>query len=154
MADTKRTRKRPQSGDRAADGKYRRGHKLPGPGRAEGSRNKATIALEKMLADDGADVVKAVIEKAKDGDMTAARLVLDRVVPVRRGRPIEIKLPQITTPADVLAALSATIGQMAAGEITPDEAAVVTGVLDSQRRAAELVDIEARLTLLEQETKP
>lgn len=79
MADPKRTKKRPQSGDRAADGKYRPGHKLPGPGRADGSRNKATIALEKMLADDGAGVVEAVIEKAKDGDMVAARLVLDRV---------------------------------------------------------------------------
>ncbi len=154
MADTKRTKKRPQSGDRAADGKYRPGHKLPGPGRAEGSRNKATIALEKMLADDGAGVVKAVIEKAKDGDMAAARLVLDRVIPVRKGRPIAIKLPKITTPADVLATLTATIDQMAAGEITPDEAAVVAGVLDSQRRAVELVDIEQRLARLEDEKGP
>ena len=62
----------------------------------------------------------------------------------------------VATPADVLAALSATIDQMAAGAITRDEAAVVAGVLDSQRRAADLADIEARLARLEQEkgTKP
>ncbi len=86
--------------------------------------------------------------------MTAARLVLDRVVPVRKGRPIAIKLPAITTPTDVLEALSVTFERMAAGEITPDEAAIVAGVLDSQRRAVELVDIEQRLARLEDENGP
>ena len=151
-----RSKKQQKSADREDGGKFRKGHKLAGPGRAKGSRNKATITLEKLMADDGVDVVKAVVDKAKNGNMQAARLVLDRIVPVRKGRPIAIKLPKITTPADVLEALSVTIERMAAGEITPDEAAVVAGVLDSQRRTAELVDIEARLARLEQEkgTKP
>ena len=128
---TKRISKREKTGDRAADGKFKPGHGRPGPARAAGQRNKTTELLEKMLADDGGDVVKAVIDRARAGDMVAARLVLERVVPVRKGRPIAIKLPAIACPADVLAALSATINQMAAGEITPDETAVVAGVLDS-----------------------
>ena len=36
-----------------------------------GSRNKATIVLEKMMADDGEGVINAVLEAAKGGDMQA-----------------------------------------------------------------------------------
>ena len=68
---------------------------------------------------------RALVEKAVAGDVIACRAILDRVAPVRKGRPIKLELPQITTAGDVLVALSATIEQMASGEITPDEAAVV-----------------------------
>ena len=54
-----------------------------------------------MLADDGADVVQAVLTAAKGGDMQAARLVLDRIVPVRKGRSIRLDLPTIESAADV-----------------------------------------------------
>ena len=46
------------------------------------------MTLEKMLA---ADVVQAVLDKAKSGDMAAARLVIDRIVPVRKGRPRDVE---------------------------------------------------------------
>ena len=107
------------------------------------------MLLEKMLADDGADVVQAVLDRARDGDMAAARLVLDRIVPVRKGRPVAIELPKITAPTDVLTAMSAVIEQMADGEITPDEAMTIAGVLNAKRQAVELIDIEARLARIE-----
>jgi hypothetical protein len=103
-----------------------------------------------MLADDGADVVQAVLTAAKDGDMQAARLVLDRIVPVRKGRSIRLDLPTIESAADVLTALSSTVAAMAGGDITPDEAAVVAGVLETKRKAIETVELEARLSRLEQ----
>ena len=37
-------------------------------GRRAGSRNKATMLLEKMMADDGEGVVNAVLEAAKGGE--------------------------------------------------------------------------------------
>jgi hypothetical protein len=109
------------------------------------------LVLDKMLADDGADVVQAILTAAKGGDMQAARLVLDRIVPVRKGRSIRLNLPTIERAADVLTALSSTIAAMAGGEITPDEAAVVAGVLETKRKAIETVELEARLALLEQQ---
>jgi hypothetical protein len=39
---------------------------------------------------------------------------------------------------------------MASGEIAPDEAAVISGVLEAKRKAIEMVDIERRLAALEQ----
>jgi hypothetical protein len=35
-----------------------------------GSRHKATVMLEQLMAGDAEDVVRAVIEKARGGDMT------------------------------------------------------------------------------------
>src|SRR3954451_17723125 len=93
---------------KSAAGRFKPGNGH-GRGRPSGSRNKASIALDKMLAEDGADVVQAVLAAARGGDMQAARLVLDRIVPIRKGRSIQLDLPAIENVADVLAALSATI---------------------------------------------
>ena len=120
-------------------------------GKRPGSRNRTSVVLDKMLADDGADVVQAVLAAAKGGDMQAARLVLERIVPVRKGRSIQLDLPTIENAADVLTALSFTVAAMAEGEITPEEAAVVAGVLETKRKAIETVELEARLARLEQQ---
>ena len=42
-------------------GQFKHGNK-GGPGRSEGSRNAATIMLEKLMSDDGENVIKAVAE--------------------------------------------------------------------------------------------
>jgi hypothetical protein len=42
-------------------------------------------------------VVKAVMAAAKGGDMTAARLVLDRIAPPCREAPVSLDLPRLQT---------------------------------------------------------
>ena len=64
-----------------------------GPGRPAGSRNKATLALDKIAEDAGQDILKTMVEAAKGGDMRAAELVLQRIWPVRKGRPLSLSLP-------------------------------------------------------------
>jgi len=44
-----------------------------GPGRPQGSRNAASLLLDKLAEGDGEATVKQVIEAAKAGDMRAAR---------------------------------------------------------------------------------
>lgn len=58
---------------------------------------------------------------------------------------MRLVIPAIVTAADVLAAQAAVIAAMAAGELSPDEAATVAGVLEAKRKAVELVEVEARL---------
>ena len=41
---------------------------------------------------------------------------------------------------------------MASGEITPDEAETIAGVLEAKRRAIETVEIERRLQVLEEQS--
>ena len=101
---------------------------------------------------DADDVVRAVIDKAKAGDMTAAKIILDRIAPVRKGSPVRFDLPKVKTAQDVAAAVAALIRDMAAGELTPDEAATIAGVIEIRRRAIETVEIEQRLANLESST--
>ena len=84
--------------------------------------------------------------------MTAARLVLERIAPIRKGRPITLALPVTDTAADIGEAMSVVITQMAAGEVTPEEATTVIGILDAKRKAIELTEIDARIQALEAKT--
>jgi hypothetical protein len=124
-----------------------------GPGRPAGSRNKATLALDKIADDAGKIILKKMVEAAKAGDMRAADMILARVWPVRKGSPIVLPLPPIKTAADVVAALGAVADAVAAGGITPDEGQAVAGVLEVKRKAIETTDLEARVAALEQERK-
>lgn len=60
-------------------------------GRPKGTKNKDTVfkeqmqvLFEKRLGSDFEEVLKTVVQAAKDGDMVAARMLFDRVVPVSK----------------------------------------------------------------------
>jgi phage tail sheath gpL-like len=95
-------------------------------------------------------VLRKVIKAAKAGDARSAEILLRRVWPERKGRTVEIKLPAVDAAADVPKAIGAVIAAMAAGELTPDEAATVAGVLESKRRAIETEEFDKRLAALEE----
>ena len=91
--------------------------------------------------------------RAYRGHMRAADILLRRLWPERKGRPVLLDLPSITAPSDIVAALGAVADAVAAGEVSPEEGAAVAGILETQRRAAETVELERRIATLEQSTK-
>ncbi len=107
------------------------------------------MLLEKIMADDGEGVVNAVLEAAKGGDMQAARIILDRICPPRKERPISCKLPKLEDTSDLVAGISALIGAVANGELTPGEGQALASLIEAQRRTLETEDIEQRLTAVE-----
>ncbi len=119
-------------------------------GKLPGTKHHATRLAEHLMEGAAESVVQAVLVAAQGGDMVAARLVLERIAPVRKGRPVSLPLPVVTTAGDVLAALGATVKAMADGDITPDEAATVAGVLEVKRRAIETAELETRIAALEE----
>jgi hypothetical protein len=119
-------------------------------GKPKGARNRATMLAEKLMQDDVEAVVNTVVAAARGGDMTAARMVLDRIAPARKGRPVEFELPAIETTLDLVPTIEAVVSAMAAGELTPDEASAVAAVIDAKRRAFETIDIERRIAAMEQ----
>ncbi len=82
--------------------------------------------------------------------MVAIRLCLERTLSAIKSRPVEIDLPPVETAKDITAAHGAVIAAMAKGEITPDDAAAIAGVLEARRRAIETVELEARIEKIEQ----
>jgi len=144
-----------KSGDQTAgkggDGKFRPGNRF-GRGRREGSRNRATLALESLIDGQGEAVVNAMITAAKKGDVSAGRALLDRLVPPRRDRPVRFALPPLTGIDDAPAALAALVEGVAAGNLSPAEASDLAGMIEKFVKSVEVTDIEKRLRALEGRT--
>jgi hypothetical protein len=111
------------------------------------------MAVQALLDGEAEALTRKCIELAKGGDTTALRLCMERLAPTMKSRAVCLPLPAIDTPTDILKAHSAAIQAMAAGEITPDEAATIAGVLDAKRRTIETVHLEERIAKLEQQTE-
>lgn len=107
------------------------------------------MAAQELLDGEAKVLTRKAIKLAKEGDMAALRLCLDRILPPRKDRPVTFDLPAIETPEDIGTASAAILKAVAEGEITPNEGQSVTAILDSLRKALELVDIEQRLRALE-----
>jgi len=102
------------------------------------------------MADDEAEAIqRLVIEAAKTGDLKAAELLLARIWPPRRGRSVRIELAPIQSAAGVSEAIAAVVDAMAAGDITPDEAATITGILEVRRKVIETQELADRISRLE-----
>jgi hypothetical protein len=122
-----------------------------GPGRPRGSRNAANLILDQLAIGGAESMVKKMIEAAGEGDRVAARLVLNRIWSAPKGRSVEIALPPIRKPADLVRAHSAVVSAIAAESITPQDGAAIAAVLETHRRAFEYCAQEKCVEVLEAE---
>jgi hypothetical protein len=67
---------------------FARGQSGNPAGKPLGARNKVTVEIETLMGKYGEQVAARVIERASKGDMVAARLVLERISPILRGRAL------------------------------------------------------------------
>ena len=118
-------------------------------GRPKGARNKTTLAVEALLDGEAATITRKAIEKAKDGDMAAIRLCLDRLVPTVKDRPVTFEMPGIDSAQDAAVAVGAVLRAVADGELTPIEAAEVSKIVSTYVTALEASDLEKRIANLE-----
>lgn len=118
-------------------------------GKPAGTRSKATQLLISMMEGDASAITRAVIESAKAGDLMAARIILDRLIPPARERPVSVDLPDTTTSEGVSAAQSAILKAAADGTLLPGEAATLSAIVESKRRAIETEELAGRITQLE-----
>jgi hypothetical protein len=130
-------------------GRFRKGQSGNPKGKRPGTRNAALIALDRIGQDAAQGLLQTVIEKAMSGDMTAARILLDRAWPVRKGRPIRFETPSIQTPADIMQALSRILDAVGSGQLTPEEGQALASLIESQRKAIETTELDSRITELE-----
>jgi Family of unknown function (DUF5681) len=107
-------------------------------GKPKGCRNRAGILLDAISDADLAAVVARLLAEAKAGDLTAIKILLDRLVPPPRARTVKLDLPSLAkgTARSKAAALAAVLDAMAAGEIDPSEAEVIAGLVEIASEAA------------------
>jgi hypothetical protein len=77
-------------------------------------------------------------------------MMLDRVSPLRKGRPIDVDMPPIKSSHDLFAAIAAIWTAIGEGRLTPEEASALSIVVDRSIRAIELHDITNRIAALEE----
>ncbi|KRR06203.1 hypothetical protein CQ12_11495 [Bradyrhizobium jicamae] len=121
-------------------------------GRPKGSRNATTLALEALLDGQATALTQKAIDLALTGDIPALRLCLDRILPPRKDRPVTFTLPEIKSAQDASAVVSSVLEAVAAGEITPADAAEVGKLIDSYVKAYETAELAGRLERLERMT--
>ncbi|MGI8705017.1 MAG: DUF5681 domain-containing protein [Sphingomicrobium sp.] len=118
-------------------------------GKPRGARHKVTRAVEELLEGEHEALTRKAIEKALEGDITALRLCLDRIAPARKDAPVSVVLPSIKTATDTVEASAVLLDAVAAGEVTPDEAARVMVLLTAHKSIVETGDLETRIAALE-----
>lgn len=139
-----------EQGERAR-GRFRPGRSGNPAGRPKGSRNKTSALCADLLSASAIPIFEKVIRMAKEGDVVALRLCVDRLLPVRaaRDRAVELVLPAAQSAADLVAAAAVVIERAAAGGITLSEAKEFMALLEVQRKVIETSDLCVRIEALE-----
>ena len=75
---------------------------------------------------------------------------MERLLPARRQRVLEFKLPAIKTMANLASASETVVRGVTRGLLTPGEGQAFTVMLDGRRRMIETQELEVRLRALEE----
>ena len=112
------------------------------PGQSEITRLRAS------LAGDVPEILAGLVLAAKAGDVQAARLILERILPPVK--PIEqgvaLQLPEGGT---LTAKASAVLSAAAAGDLAPGQAAQLIAALGTLAKISEVDELAARIEKLE-----
>lgn len=122
-------------------------------GKPKGARHQSSLLVERLFTDEVQDICQSVITEAKAGNMQAARIILDRLLPPRKDIPIQIDLPKIESSSDILHAVGCITNAIGSGQISPSEGEALARIVDIHTRAIELIEFERRLTALEKDKK-
>jgi len=121
-----------------------------GRGRPPGSRNRVANAQQQTLEEHAETLTKKCVHLALQGNTTAMRLCMERLLPARRQRVLQFKLPAIKTMADVASASETVVRGVTCGLLTPGEGQAFTVMLDGRRRMIETQELELRIRALEE----
>lgn len=119
-------------------------------GRPPGARSRKLAVLDDLGEQSAEAILVATIDGAKSGDTSAARAILDRVWPTRKGARVVFDLPEMARAGDLAGAVAGVNRQVAAGLLSLEEGALVVTLLDAQRKALETSELVARIAVLEE----
>lgn len=143
--ETKNAKNGPNKEGRDTSGRFIQGF----GGRPKGALNKTTREAQALLEANTGALTALCIEKALDGDMAALRLCMERILPPVKDRPVSFSLPDSLLDLEQATRAGAgVLDAMAAGGITPHEAAGVMAILRQYAEMAHYRDIEEQLEKL------
>jgi hypothetical protein len=131
-----------------------KGGARPGAGRKKGSGQAAHYRA--MLEPYAEELIQRVVGMAKDGDMAALKLCLDRLCAPLRPTDRHITIEGIDDCSGLSGKGDIVLASVATGMITPIEASNLMRAVSSQARIIEVDELERRISDLEgrSESKP
>ena len=104
--------------------------------------------LRASIADEVPQILAALVTAAKAGDVQAARLILERVLPPVKAieQAVALQLPEGGT---LTAQGKAVLSAVAAGTLAPGQGAQLLAAIGTLAKVTEIDELEARLTKLE-----
>lgn len=114
-------------------------------GRPHGSRNRAALFAEQIMYREVESIFTVLVDKAKDGDMTALKIVADRICPTRKDIPVRIKTNRLKSTEDIPLAMKDIVNTALEGDISPFEAANLASAVDLYRKSVETDELAHKL---------
>ena len=131
-------------------GRFRKGRSGNPAGRPRGARNATTMAAEALLQGEAEKLTRKAIDMALAGDTVALKLCLERIYPARKDRPVAFPLPPISSARDAADIAAAVAQAVAAGQLTPSEAAELGKVIEIYVKAYQTAELDDRTARVEQ----
>lgn len=110
--------------------------------------------MEAVLEQGADQLINKAMTMALEGDMTAMRLCLERLLPARKDRVVQLELPPIGTAQQNSKAVSAIFNAVSDGQITPAEGETIAKILAAQTTIFQAEELENRLKQVENHIAP
>lgn len=116
-------------------------------GRPKGIIDKRA-QLRSAFESESKNIMAVVIKAAKDGDLQACKMILDRIIPTLKPHtaPITINQP---LPDNVSSIAHTFIEEASKGDMPPDTAALLVSAVGTLARVIEVDELKARIESLE-----
>ena len=125
---------------------FKKGQSVNPAGRSPGST--PATKLKKIIADNMPEILASLIEQAKSGDTSAAKALMDKVIPSLKSQAVPISISaedSLSNQGQVV--ISATLS----GSIPPDIGATLITALSNQAKLVEMEEMSQRLARIEKQ---
>lgn len=132
---------------------FKKGQSGNPAGKAPGTRNKATRAVQTLLDGEAEALTRKCVEMALEGDSVALRICMDRLCPPARERALDadaIKLPSGIDAKNAGQVFGEIFRAVAGGRIVPGEGDMLVKMLRTYLEAFEYQQLAERIDELEQ----
>ena len=131
---------------------YKKGQSGNPKGRPKGIQDRRN-QLRELLGSRSKEIVEKAVEMALEGDPTAMRLVVERLVPALPRREDSVPIPELAKSGSLSEQSDAITQALANGHLTTSEAASVMQILTAKARILETEELAQRITRLEEDAQ-
>ena len=117
-------------------------------GNPSGRPKTDTANLKPLLVKHGEPVLQKVIDAALEGDLTACKLVLDRLYPGIKSQAMPVNIPVGATLPETD---NSVVTETMSGNVPPDIGASLITALSNQAKLVEFTELSLRLARIEQQ---